>query len=359
MGRPNTEGGQMPRRCNSVLPAALAPLVAVAIIAAGCSGSEEPTAPRGPSSAPKRIAQPPPLVTPPAGSVDEVLVKAPDPKTTEAYGPPGPTDLAKDVSKETERDPTSTSREVSYVDAESVFRAKRYEEATDLFTRYTEQRPNNPWGHYMRGLSAWKGGDLPQAEEAFGHALLLDPHHVKSLLNLSRVLIEQDRTDDALVQLALARDIDPTSGTVHRLLGRTYYAQGTVDDAVDAYRHAIVLDDQDAWSMNNLGLLFLEVGRPGEAVAPLARAVKLRKDVPSFHNNLGMALEHIGRFVAAAKAYDTALEVDPGYDKAWDNLTRVEKVDDDQTGEPFDLEATAKRFVEEMKTWHDEVYAGQ
>ena len=52
----------------------------------------------------------------------------------------------------------------------------------------------------MLGLSAWKSGDLAKSEQAFEKALSVDPHHVKSLVNLSRVFIEQKRYDDALAQ---------------------------------------------------------------------------------------------------------------------------------------------------------------
>ena len=54
--------------------------------------------------------------------------------------------------------------------------------------------------------------------------------------------------------------------------------------------------------------------------------MELRKDVAAFHNNLGMALEHTGRFKAAATAYSGALAADPGYEKAKQNLARVEAV---------------------------------
>jgi Flp pilus assembly protein TadD len=90
-------------------------------------------------------------------------------------------------------------------------------------------------------------------------------------------------------------------------VGRVFYAQGTVDEAVDAYRHAIVLDDEDRWAMNNLALIFIEQKRYDEAVPPLARAVTLGDDVPSFHNNLGIALEQVGHFSSAAEAYRSAL----------------------------------------------------
>jgi tetratricopeptide (TPR) repeat protein len=245
---------------------------------------------------------------------------------------------------------------VSFADADAAYQAENYSEAAKLFEHYTAQRPDNAWGHFMLGLSAWKGGDLARAEGAFEKALSIDPNHVKSLVNLSRVLIAQDRIDDALVRLTQAGDIDPNSTDVQRLLGRAYQAQGNTDEAVDAYRRAIALDVRDAWSMNNLGLLFLEQQRADEALPLLATAVELRKDVPAFHNNLGMALEHTGRFVAAAAAYRGALTADPGYGKAQQNLVRVDAVKRDRE-EPFDLEATATRSIEDPKISSDETTA--
>lgn len=214
----------------------------------------------------------------------------------------------------------------SFADGEAAYQARSYGDATAIFAHYTTQRPSNAWGHYMLGLSAWKSGDLAKSEQAFEKALSIDPHHVKSLLNSSRVLIEQERHEEAVGRLERAADLDPESFQVHRLLGRTYHTQGKTDEAEAAYRRAIEVNERDAWSMNNLGLLFLETERADEALPLLARAVELRQEVPAFHNNLGMALEHTGRFRAAATAYRGALAADPGYEKAKQNLARVEAV---------------------------------
>ena len=241
--------------------------------------------------------------------------------------------------------PTRNAGPASFANGDAAFKAKNYGEAVTLFEQYTERRPDNAWGHFMLGLSAWKAGDLPKAEGAFEEALKIDPNHLKSLVNLSRVLIDQRRFDDALVRLTHAGEVDPGSVDVQRLLGRVYAGQHKPEDAVNAYRRAIALDARDAWSMNNLGLLFLEQERAGDALPLLARAVLLKKDVPEFQNNLGMALEHTGRFGAAAAAYRDALTADPGYDKAQQNLARVEAVK--LSGEePFDLEATAGGAIE-------------
>jgi tetratricopeptide (TPR) repeat protein len=247
---------------------------------------------------------------------------------------------------------TKISGPVSFVAADAAYQAKHYSEAAKLFERYTERRPGNAWGHFMLGLSASKSGDLVKAEKAFDTALSIDPNHFKSLVNLGRVLIDQNRVDDALVKLTHAGELDPRSADVQRLLGRAYMAQGKKSEAADAYRRAIALDVKDAWSMNNLGLLLFEQKRVDEALPLFASAVELRQDVAAFHNNLGMALEHTGRFVAAAAEYRGALTPDAGYAKAQQNLARVEAV---KTGheEPFDLAAAAKGSAEAPKVSGD------
>jgi len=247
---------------------------------------------------------------------------------------------------------------VSFADAEAAFQSKNYGEATTLFEQYIQRRPDNPWGHYMLGLSAWKSGDLVKSEESFGRALSLDPMHMKSLVNLSRVLIEQKRYDDAIGKLTTAGEVDPESATVPRLIARAHSAKGEFEPAVDAYRRAIALDGSDAWSMNNLGLLYLEHGFVEDALAYLAKAVQMNENVAAFHNNLGMALEHEGRFVAAATAYKGALTADPGYKKAKQNLVRVEAV---KAGpeEPFDLAAVARGTDEDRKVGSDDTRASK
>jgi Flp pilus assembly protein TadD len=215
---------------------------------------------------------------------------------------------------------------VTFSDGEKAYEAKNYTEATRVFGRYTEDRPDNAWGHFMLGLASWKGGDLTKAESAFESALRIDPDHVKSLVNLSRVLLDAKRPADALVKLTRAAELEPMSADVQRLLGRTHQAQGMTEDAIVAYQRAIELDEKDSWSMNNLGLLYLEEGKAADAVPLLTKATELRADVAAFHNNLGMALEHTGSFRDAAAAYTSALKADPGYEKARKNLARVELV---------------------------------
>ena len=234
----------------------------------------------------------------------------------------------------------------SFADGEAAFQAGKYVEARQIFEKYSQDKPNNPWGHYMLGLSESRGGDSKKAETAFEEALRLDPDHMKSLLNLSRMWIENGRFDDAIVKLTRAEEVDPKSAEVHRLLGRAYNGLHKNDEAINAYRLAMTLDPKDAWSMNNLGLILLKQEKFDEAATLFAKAVELRKDVPTFHNNLGMALEHTGQFSAAASEYKGALTADPGHEKAQRNLSRVEAVKEsvkpaEDVKQPVTVSATA------------------
>jgi predicted Zn-dependent protease len=246
----------------------------------------------------------------------------------------------------------------SYADAERAFHRGRYEEAASMFEAYSESEPDNAWGHYMLGLSAWKTGDHTRALEAFDAALRLEPTHRKSLLNSARVLLETSRPQDALNRVEQALAIEPLSSEGLRLLGRAHSELGEFDEAIDAYQRALALDDKDVWAMNNLGHLYIQQGRSDSALPPLARAVEIRGNVPVFQNNFATALERSGYFVAAKEAYGKALEADSTYTKAAVGLERVTAhgaVSDTST---VDVPALARGFQAEIEQWRTRPVTG-
>ncbi|HEX9704795.1 MAG TPA: tetratricopeptide repeat protein [Gemmatimonadales bacterium] len=243
---------------------------------------------------------------------------------------------------------------VSFEDAEATFRDKRYDEAVSKFTAYAETKPENPWGFYMLGLSAWKSGDHELAESSFLKTIGLDSTHVKSRVNLGRVLMETNRYADAVPHIQAAIDIDSTSSEGFRLLGRAYDGLGRVVDAIWALKRAIVLDGRDVWALNNLGTVLLRAGRYEDALGPLARTVELEPGVATFQNNFGLALERTGYYKTAAEAYRAALAVDSTYGKAAISLTRVEQLPEASTLPPLDLTAVVQRFVEQVDVWRSE-----
>jgi Flp pilus assembly protein TadD len=238
---------------------------------------------------------------------------------------------------------------VTFAQAESVYHGRRYAEAAEMFAVYVQGKPDNAYGHYMLGISAWKAGELERARSAFEKSLELDPKHVKTLLNLSRVLIEQGKPKDALTHVTTAVQLDSTSGDVHRMMGRVRTELRQPNEAVESYRVALSLQPTDVWSMNNMALVLIQQGRFDEALLPLARAVQLDSSVAVFHNNLGIALERTGHYTMATQAYRKALSVDSSYQKASASLTRVEQRVDDPSVTPIDLVQLAETFDREIR----------
>jgi tetratricopeptide (TPR) repeat protein len=197
----------------------------------------------------------------------------------------------------------STAGPVSFEDARAAFTEKRYDEAVRLFTTYTTEKPDNVWGYYMLGLSAWKAGERDAAVSAFTQALEKDSTHVKSHLNLSRVLLEQGKAQEALPHVEATLTIDSASSEGYRVLGRVKRELGDSSGAIEAFQHAIGRDERDAWSMNNLARLYIGQGRFEEALGPLARAIEIDSTVAAFHSNFGRALEQTADRTRLAQAF--------------------------------------------------------
>lgn len=239
--------------------------------------------------------------------------------------------------------------DVSYPEAESLYHRAEYDEALRHFEAYTREHPDNPWGHYMLGLSAWKAGELEEAVRGLEGALERDPDHVKSLVNLSRVLLELDRPEEAREPVRKAVDAAPRSADALRVAGNVADESGDAETAIRRYRQALAVDGSDAWSANNLGLLLVRQSRFDEALGPLARAVEIRPDVGVFRNNLGVALERTGHLAEAREQYGSA--ADAGHGKAEASLARLEGVPADETVEPVEIDDLARRFADRAEGW--------
>ncbi len=202
---------------------------------------------------------------------------------------------------------------VTYTSAERTFFEGRYREAAEMFAVYCEERPENAWGHYMRGIALWKAGQAESARAAFNTALGLQPDHLKSLVNLARVELELSDPDAALRSIERALDIAPQHVEALRVLGRAYHQLGRADLAAASYLQALHLKSDDAWTLNNLALLAIEAEQFDRALAPLARAVALLPDAAVIRNNLATALERTGHLAQAREHYLLAAERGSGH----------------------------------------------
>lgn len=96
---------------------------------------------------------------------------------------------------------------------------------------------------------------------------------------------------------------------------------GEYQDALNDYNEALRIDAQLAQAWNGKGNLYYLAERYDAAIAAFERALEL--DLPERHvayYNLGLVYESTGDEAAAARSYNMALELMPGWAPALDKL---------------------------------------
>ena len=110
------------------------------------------------------------------------------------------------------------------------------------FEKALEQDPTNPFLHCRLAHAL---AQLERREEALAHfreALRLEPELQEAHLRLATLLLELGQPGEALQHSLRALEIAPNTAGELTALGRTFRANGRLDDAALAYREAVRLD---------------------------------------------------------------------------------------------------------------------
>ena len=99
--------------------------------------------------------------------------------------------------------------------------------------------------------------------------------------------------------------------------------QGKLDDAEKHIRAAVAQSPADAYNLSILGYLKFRQEKYDEALDALSRAAKLDPQNPEIQNYLGVTLSHKGLGAAAETALRKALQLDPNYAAAHNNLAVI------------------------------------
>jgi Tfp pilus assembly protein PilF len=130
---------------------------------------------------------------------------------------------------------------------------------------------------------------LDKAEEKFIQVLQQDNKNVRTLANLAAIQLDEGHLETAEINIKQAVGLAPEDSYSLFVLGRLRFQQKRYDEAVDALSRAGKVDPQDAQIQNFLGLALSEKGMRGPAEAALRRAIQIDPGYGSAHNNLAVA----------------------------------------------------------------------
>jgi serine/threonine protein kinase/TolB-like protein/Flp pilus assembly protein TadD len=116
------------------------------------------------------------------------------------------------------------------------------------------------------------------AERAFKRALALNPDDGTTRMRYAMALPYFERFDDALREIARARETDPLSLVISSNVGKILHLARRYDEAIEEHRKALVLDPNFWGTHNNLGLTYVVTGAYGQAVVEFQRAIDLSEN---------------------------------------------------------------------------------
>jgi tetratricopeptide (TPR) repeat protein len=126
------------------------------------------------------------------------------------------------------------------------------------------------------------------------------------------------RSDVAFSEATL--ESAPDSVLALNALGISYRREGKTDEAIAAYKKALVVDPHYVESYINLGFLYYKQGAREKAIALYRKAIEKNPGYAEPYNNLGIIYSEIGDHDEAERLYKKAIEVGPTYAKAYNNL---------------------------------------
>jgi tetratricopeptide (TPR) repeat protein len=165
------------------------------------------------------------------------------------------------------------------------------------------------------------------------------------------------RVDSALKYYRKAIQVDPGSADAYVDLGHYYYSLSRADSAIVNYQKALTIEPANVYASNNIGWLNNEKKNYEEAIVYFRKAIAADPKFVSAYNGISKAFIgqnnadsarvyftkafanyqdksivniYIGNFYKELKMYDSAktyyraaIDFDPKYEEAWNNLGRV------------------------------------
>jgi tetratricopeptide (TPR) repeat protein len=241
--------------------------------------------------------------------------------------------------------------------AVDLYNAGEYERALAELVLAEERNPGLSYIFYNKALCLQQLGRTEEAKEAFQASLALDPDDPDTLYNLARLFYTEDDLDVAMAYLEQARELVETQGgddLVCYLLALIYEQQGDIEQAIEFYEKALLLNSEHLLSgiflsklyvkrqeyqraiellrdlaekdPNNLdvnyelSLCLAKVGEWEDTIRYCRRVIEIDPNYTKAYNQLGLALYCTERLEEAVESYEKALKIDPSYATALNNL---------------------------------------
>lgn len=179
--------------------------------------------------------------------------------------------------------------------------------------------PDFALGHYNLGHLLLSKNLFIKAIEHFQAAIKIDPNYVEAHNDLANIYAFKGDLDEAIRHLEITIKLNPNLPDVYFNLGLTYQKKGLLNKAIESFQNVVRLKP-DAEAFNKLGEIYISQEMFSKAENNIASAIKLKPDWATPHYNLGLIHLKNGNTTIARNELETALTINPQYEKARDLL---------------------------------------
>ncbi len=180
--------------------------------------------------------------------------------------------------------------------------------AEEAFRHAVALNPRFPPAHHQYADLLKALGRFSEAIAEVQEALALDPLSLAINTGLGHVLYLARRNDEAIAQYRRTLELDPTFVLAHLWFGRPYLEERRYDEAIAEVRRAVELSQRSTIATAVLAHAYASAGRTGEARALLEELLRRseREYVPSYW--IGLVYVGLNDAEQAFRWFDRAFE---------------------------------------------------
>lgn len=202
--------------------------------------------------------------------------------------------------------------------AKGYLRSFCWRDAWVCLEAWLQWRPDAPHARLMRGYLREQGGDAEAASEEYRAALHGLPSLGEARRRLARLLLQQNRVDEAREQLLARLAEAPDDGEAWAGLAQCEVRRGDPQAARSAIARALAAElppYQRGVVLGDLGRLLLAEGKTDEARTVLQQALALAPGEPQIHVHLATVLARAGQTEQAAYHQQRAQQIRTEYER--------------------------------------------
>jgi tetratricopeptide (TPR) repeat protein len=224
------------------------------------------------------------------------------------------------LQKAVKLDPTITTAHKKL--ARALADAGRHEELDAAMEDYLDQ--NEDAALVAAGAEHYRAERFDDAEKVLVKALRKNPENVDAMRFLGMVYHSQrKKMSDAEALLRKATRIAPDFHQAFSNLGRVLIDNDKCDEAIPIYHELIALTPEDDDAYAGLGRAYAYNGDTNAAAEAYRKSIKLNPDVPAIHMALAHMLKTLGQQADALKHYRDAIRLKPDLGESYWSMANL------------------------------------